>query len=121
MSRYGYGRHCCGITLASTDCHQLCSRYGTCKCGLCVCRRRARSRARLYSSRGYYFASGGVGDTAALWTTDRMHPLRLFTDHFGDVHTVDIHPNGNYVVTGSSDRCVRVYDVLNGQVSQGRH
>ena len=24
------------------------------------------------------------------------------------------HPNGNYVATGSSDRMIRLYDILNG-------
>jgi len=27
---------------------------------------------------------------------------------------VQFHPNGNYVATGSSDRSVRIFDVLNG-------
>ncbi|MFH4979378.1 hypothetical protein AB6A40_006087 [Gnathostoma spinigerum] len=49
-----------------------------------------------------------------LWATDRLQPLRIFADAFSDVTCVDFHPNCNYVVGGSDDRYVRVWDVLSG-------
>lgn len=70
-------------------------------------------------SRGYYFASACGDNLAALWCTERVTPVRLFADHHGPVHSVHVHPNCNYVATGSADRCVRLFDVLNGQVTHG--
>ncbi|KAL6730730.1 hypothetical protein Aduo_001678 [Ancylostoma duodenale] len=43
-----------------------------------------------------------------------MHPLRIFADSYGSVNCVDFHPNCNYIVGGSEDRYVRVWDVLTG-------
>lgn len=34
--------------------------------------------------------------------------------HLSDVDSVAIHPNSNYLATGSSDRTVRVWDILSG-------
>ncbi|KAK5985650.1 Adaptin region [Trichostrongylus colubriformis] len=67
-----------------------------------------------FSNRGYYMCSGGEDNTAMLWCTERMYPLRIFPDCYGSVNCVDFHPNCNYVVGGSSDRYVRVWDVLTG-------
>ena len=49
-----------------------------------------------------------------LWATDRLQPLRIFADAFSDVTCIDFHPNCNYIVGGSDDRYVRVWDVLSG-------
>ncbi|VDO38200.1 unnamed protein product [Haemonchus placei] len=67
-----------------------------------------------FSNRGYYMCSGGEDNTAMLWCTERMYPLRIFPDCYGSVNCVDFHPNCNYVVGGSCDRYVRVWDVLTG-------
>ncbi|VDM56521.1 unnamed protein product [Angiostrongylus costaricensis] len=67
-----------------------------------------------FSNRGYYMCSGGEDNIAALWCTERMHPLRIFTDSYGSVNCVDFHPNCNYIVGGSEDRYVRVWDALTG-------
>ncbi|CAI2312621.1 unnamed protein product [Caenorhabditis sp. 36 PRJEB53466] len=67
-----------------------------------------------FCNRGYYFATASVDKTAAVWSTDRMHPVRIFADAYGDVGCVDFHPNCNYVAGGSDDRYVRVWDVLTG-------
>ncbi|KAJ1363151.1 hypothetical protein KIN20_022943 [Parelaphostrongylus tenuis] len=67
-----------------------------------------------FSNRGYYMCSGGEDNTAVLWCTERMHPLRIFTDSYGSVNCVDFHPNCNYIVGGSEDRYVRVWDALTG-------
>ena len=52
--------------------------------------------------------------TSRLWSTDRVHPLRLFVGHHDDVTVVRFHPNCHYVATGSSDRSVRLWDVSVG-------
>ncbi|PAV76518.1 hypothetical protein WR25_13645 [Diploscapter pachys] len=67
-----------------------------------------------FCNRGYYFCTGGADGQAALWCTERMHPLRLLPDSYGHVSCVDFHPNCNYIVGGSDDRYVRVWDALSG-------
>lgn len=65
---------------------------------------------------GYYFASAGSDSTARLWCTDRPTPLRVFTGHYSDnINCINWHPNCNYVLTGSDDKTVRMWDVQSGQ------
>lgn len=49
-----------------------------------------------------------------LWATDHHQPLRIFAGHLSDVTCTRFHPNSNYLATGSADRTVRLWDVLNG-------
>ncbi|CAD6190891.1 unnamed protein product [Caenorhabditis auriculariae] len=67
-----------------------------------------------FCNRGYYFCTGSQDKTAAVWCTDRLQPVRLFTDSYSDVGCVDFHPNCNYIAGGSDDRYVRVWDISNG-------
>ncbi|CAJ0964140.1 unnamed protein product, partial [Mesorhabditis belari] len=67
-----------------------------------------------FCSRGFYFCTGGADRTATVWSTDRVHPLRIFPDCYGHVTCVDYHPNCNYIAGGSDDRYVRLWDVLSG-------
>jgi transcription initiation factor TFIID subunit 5 len=39
----------------------------------------------------------------------------MFAGHISDVNCVQFHPNSNYIASGSMDRSVRLWDVLNGQ------
>lgn len=65
---------------------------------------------------GYYFASAGSDKTARLYVTDRPTPVRIFTGHFSpNVNCITWHPNCNYVLTGSDDRTVRMWDVQTGR------
>ena len=50
----------------------------------------------------------------SLWATDHYQPLRMFSGHLADVTCTRFHPNSNYVATGSSDRTIRLWDVLSG-------
>lgn len=50
----------------------------------------------------------------SLWATDHYQPLRMFSGHLADITCTRFHPNSNYVATGSSDRAIRLWDVLNG-------
>ena len=50
----------------------------------------------------------------SLWATDHYQPLRMFSGHLADITCTRFHPNANYVATGSSDRTIRLWDVLNG-------
>lgn len=50
----------------------------------------------------------------SLWATDHYQPLRIFAGHLADVTCTRFHPNSNYIATGSADRTIRLWDVLNG-------
>lgn len=67
-----------------------------------------------FCPRSYYFATGSADGAAMLWTTDRLQPLRVFSDALSDVTCIDFHPNCNYFAGGSDDRYIRVWDVLSG-------
>ena len=67
-----------------------------------------------FSPLGYYFASGSADNTAKLWVTSHIVPIRLFRGHFNDVETVAFHPNIHYLATGSSDRTIRVWALETG-------
>jgi transcription initiation factor TFIID subunit 5 len=49
-----------------------------------------------------------------VWSTDHIQPLRILAGHLSDIDVVKFHPNGNYVATGSSDKAVRLWDILTG-------
>jgi len=68
-----------------------------------------------FSPRGYYFATSAGDGCAMVWATDKMQPIRMFADAFSDVSCLDWHPNCNYLVGGSDDRYVRVWDLMSGQ------
>ncbi|VDM95162.1 unnamed protein product [Thelazia callipaeda] len=67
-----------------------------------------------FCPRSYYFVTGSADGAAMLWATDRLQPLRIFSDAFSDISCIDFHPNCNYFAGGSDDRYVRVWDVLSG-------
>ena len=68
-----------------------------------------------FAPSGYYFASAGSDGSARLWTTDRPTPIRLFLGHTSDnVNCVEWHPNCNYIITGSDDKTVRLWDIHSG-------
>lgn len=52
--------------------------------------------------------------STSLWATDHYQPLRMFAGHLADITCTRFHPNSNYIVTGSSDRTIRLWDVLTG-------
>lgn len=58
-----------------------------------------------------YFSTGSQDNTARLWCTDRIFPLRSLIGHTSDVNVVQFHPNGTYLATGSSDKTVRLWSV----------
>jgi transcription initiation factor TFIID subunit 5 len=50
-----------------------------------------------------------------VWTTEKETPVRLMAGHYADVDCCRFHPNSNYIATGSADRCVRLWDMLDGK------
>ncbi|CEF65732.1 TAF5-like RNA polymerase II p300/CBP-associated factor-associated factor 65 kDa subunit 5L [Strongyloides ratti] len=67
-----------------------------------------------FCQRGGYFATACAGNTAMIWSTDRLQPLRIFAEPLSDVTCIDYHPNCSYLIGGSDDRYVRVWDILTG-------
>jgi WD40 repeat protein len=54
-----------------------------------------------------------------LWDIRTMHRcIRKFTQHKNHVHTIgsSINSNSQWVMTGSEDRCIYLYDVLSGSL-----
>jgi WD40 repeat protein len=69
-----------------------------------------------FAPSGYYFASAGADASGRIWTTDRPAPVRVLQGHTSaSVNTITWHPNCNYVLTGSDDRTVRMWDIHNGR------
>ncbi|KAA0186815.1 Transcription initiation factor TFIID subunit 5 [Fasciolopsis buskii] len=66
---------------------------------------------------GHYVATGGSDRSAHLYSTDHApDALRVFVGHRADVTSVCLHPNVNYLATGSADRAVRLFDVRSGKL-----
>lgn len=59
----------------------------------------------------YYFCTGNADRSVAVYTTDRIHPVRLMTGHGSDVNVVQWHDNGILLASGSDDRSVRLWDL----------
>ena len=53
--------------------------------------------------------------TAAVYSTDRSAPLRLFTGHISDVTAVCWHENGTLIATSGDDKTARLWDLRTGK------
>ncbi|CAD5206328.1 unnamed protein product [Bursaphelenchus okinawaensis] len=67
----------------------------------------------LFCSRGFYFAVSTASKLVSLYSSEKNIPVRIFCSAQEDVTGLDFHPNCNYVVGGSDDHDVYVWDVLN--------
>ena len=63
----------------------------------------------------YYFGAAHQGASAAIYSTDRLTPLRLLTGHYSDVNSICWHENGVLVGTCSDDRSARLWDIRSGK------
>ena len=59
-----------------------------------------------FSPLGHYFVTASHDQTARLWATDHIYPLRIFAGHINDVDCVEFHPNSNYVLLAQVIRLV---------------
>ncbi|MCK6694651.1 MAG: WD40 repeat domain-containing protein, partial [Thermoanaerobaculia bacterium] len=55
------------------------------------------------SSDGRNFATGSMDNTAKLWALGNNRPVQVFTGDGADVYSVDITPNGKYIISGCGD------------------
>jgi centriolar protein POC1 len=46
---------------------------------------------------------------------------RIVLDHVAAVNSVAFHPNGNYLLTGSSDGTLKVFDLIEGRLIYTLH
>ena len=53
--------------------------------------------------------------TAAVYSTDRSAPLRLFTGHISDVTAVCWHENATLIATSGDDKTARLWDLRTGK------
>lgn len=58
-----------------------------------------------------YLASGGRDRTVRLWNLMDESCLAVFSAHENWVRAVLIHPSGQYIVSASDDKSIRVFDI----------
>ncbi len=56
-----------------------------------------------------YFITGGQDQTARLFQSERLYPLRVLAGHKDSVDCVQFHNTGKYVVSASSDGTARFW------------
>jgi WD40 repeat protein len=55
-----------------------------------------------------------------LWDVATGKEVRRFTGHEGSVNSVAVTPDGKYVVSGSGDKTVRVWELATGKCRRVR-
>jgi transcription initiation factor TFIID subunit 5 len=63
---------------------------------------------------GFYFSLAHQNRTASIYATDSEAPLRVLCGHVSDVTCCRWHPNASYLLTGSDDRTLRLWDIRSG-------
>jgi platelet-activating factor acetylhydrolase IB subunit alpha len=62
-----------------------------------------------------YLASGSRDRTVRLWKVSEGTCLATFKAHENWVRCVVIHPSGNYIISCSDDKSIRVFDIKNNR------
>ncbi|EAY13273.1 hypothetical protein TVAG_464070 [Trichomonas vaginalis G3] len=57
------------------------------------------------------FAVGTLSGLVVVFSTSQFNPLRVFTLHQAGIAFVNIHPNGEYVASGSRDGIIRLWSL----------
>jgi platelet-activating factor acetylhydrolase IB subunit alpha len=58
-----------------------------------------------------YLASGSRDRTVRLWKISENTCIAVLTAHENWVRSVVIHPSGNYIISSSDDKSIRVFDI----------
>jgi platelet-activating factor acetylhydrolase IB subunit alpha len=60
-----------------------------------------------------FLASGSRDRTVRLWKITEASCIAVFNAHENWVRSVLIHPSGNYILSASDDKSIRVFDIQN--------
>ena len=62
-----------------------------------------------------YLASGSRDRTVRLWRISQASCIATFKAHENWVRSVLIHPSGNYIISSSDDKSIRIFDIKNNR------
>lgn len=74
--------------------------------------------ALALSSDGQTLVSGNADGTLCRWSWGTPDLDRPHTGHSGSVKTLAFHPDGQLLASGGSDRAIRLWDVVDGQLTE---
>lgn len=64
-----------------------------------------------FGASGKFIVSGGIDHTIRLWTVENGEEVRIFNGHKGVVNSVVFSNDGRYVVSGSDDWRIIVWEI----------
>lgn len=66
-----------------------------------------------FASNGQFFASCSMDGLVAVWTIDKINPLRIYPEygHSGPINLVEFHPNSNYLATAHYDHTIHLWNI----------
>lgn len=75
----------------------------------------SRHRSYTLTHNTRYIVSGGSGGVLVLYRADTGKVVRQFVGHTGEVMAVAVSPDDRTLVSGSTDRTVRLWDIESGK------
>jgi len=66
-------------------------------------------------SKNDIFCTANQNSSLSVWLPDREFSTRTFYGHTLDVNTVRWHPSGNFLISGSRDHSIRIWDIRMGK------
>jgi WD40 repeat protein len=69
-----------------------------------------------YEYRPLIFASGAADGLIKIWRFGSLQSLSTLKGHSQAVHTIDFHPQENFIASGGSDRTIKLWRLDNGKL-----